>query len=358
MLHTKIMVVDDSNVDIALIKSILTDYDLITAGDGVEAMELLQEYPDTEIMILDLNMPRMNGFEVLEAMRKHPVYKKVTVLILTNYDETENEIKGLDMGALDYIRKPINIQSLRKRIQVHTHLRRARQQLQRYNEILEKTVQERTRELVITRDVSIHAMVILLEKRSIESSHHAKRTQWIMKALCEHLSSQPIYQNVLTEEYIKELFDTAPLHDIGKVGIPDRILLKPGPLDERELAIMKKHTTYGVEALQLGNDENLSVSFIKTAIEIAGTHHEKYDGTGYPNQLKGEEIPLSGRLMAVIDVYDAIISQRVYKPPYEHTTALAYLLEERGKSFDPTIVDAFLQIEKMVEYISKTFKPY
>lgn len=356
MLHSKIMIVDDSKVDIALIKSILNDYDLLTARDGVEAMELLKENPDTDIMILDLNMPRMNGFEVLNAMQKHPEYKNIAVLILTNYDETDNEIKGLDMGALDYIRKPINIQSLRKRIQIHTHLRNARQQLRQYNAILEKTVRERTMELSKTRDVSIHALVTLLEKRDIESSNHAKRTQWIMKSLCEHLSTKEKYQNIFTESYIKELFDTAPLHDIGKVGIPDSILLKPGPLELEEFEIMKKHTSFAVEALQLGSDDDLSVPFIKTAIEITGTHHEKYDGTGYPHQLKGEEIPLSGRLMAVIDVYDAIISRRVYKPPYEHEAALEFLREERGKSFDPDIVDAFLEIEKIIRVISSTFK--
>jgi len=357
LLHTKIMIVDDSKVDVALIKSILNDYNLMTARDGLEAMEMLQKYPETDIMILDLNMPRMNGFEVLEAMRKHPVYKNIAVLILTNHDETENEIKGLDMGALDYIRKPINIQSLRKRIEIHAHLRNARQQLRQYNAMLEKTVQERTMELSITRDVSIHALVTLLEKRHIESSNHAKRTQWIMKTLCEHLSTKETYQNILTEAYIKELFDTAPLHDIGKVGIPDCILLKPGPLDRDEYEIMKKHASFGVEALQIGNDDNLTVPFIKTAIEIAGTHHEKYDGTGYPNQLKGKDIPLPGRLMAVIDVYDAIISQRVYKPPFEHESALQFLREEKGKSFDPYIVDSFLEIEKIIKVISSTFKP-
>ncbi len=357
MLHTKIMVVDDSKVDVTMIKSILNDYNLITAHDGMEAMEKLQEYPDTDIMILDLNMPRMNGFEVLDAMQKHPVYRNIAVLILTNHDETENEIKGLDMGALDYIRKPINIQSLRKRIEIHANLRNARQQLREYNAMLEKTVQERTKELSITRDVSIHALVTLLEKRHIESSNHAKRTQWIMKALCEHLSTKDAYQSILTESYIKELFDTAPLHDIGKVGIPDCILLKPGPLDHEEFEIMKKHAAFGVEALQLGNDDNLTVPFIKTAIEIAGAHHEKYDGSGYPNQLKGKNIPFPGRLMAVIDVYDAIISQRVYKPPYEHDVALQFLREEKGKSFDPNIVDAFLEIEKIIKVISSTFKP-
>jgi len=263
----------------------------------------------------------------------------------------------LDLGAVDYIRKPINIQSLRKRIEIHTNLRKARLNLEQYNAILESIVQERTKELSETRDISIHALVSLLEVRHIESSNHAKRTQWDMKALCEHLSNNENYSEILSEAYIKELIDTAPLHDIGKVGIPDSILLKPGPLTDEEFEIMKLHTTYGVDALKNENGETPALPFIRTAIKIVGCHHEKFDGTGYPNQLKGGKIPLAGRLMAIIDVYDAIISKRVYKQPYDHETALEIIAAEKGKAFDPNIVDAFLEIEKIIKLISSSFKP-
>lgn len=353
-MDTKILIVDDSKADIAMIKGILSDYYLLVANDGLEAMEMLRKNPEIEIMILDLNMPRMNGFEVLEEIHKTADYKNVSILILTNYDETENEIRGLELGALDYIRKPINIQSLRKRIEVHTSLRNTRKNLEAYTANLEAVVLERTKELTLTRNTTIHALVTLLEVRNLESSNHAKRTQWMMKVLCEHLSSKEAYCHILTEAYINELFETAPLHDIGKVGIPDSILLKPGALTEQEFEVMKKHTSYGVEALKY-DSQTATISFLETAIEIVETHHERYDGNGYPRRLKGEEIPLSGRLMAIIDVYDAIINQRVYKPSFDHQTALEILIEERGKHFDANIVDAFLEIEETIRTISDIF---
>ena len=238
----KILIVDDSKTDVALLTNILCDYDLSVAYDGVEAMKALDEIPDIDVLILDLNMPRMNGFEVLEAMRENPEYRKKAAIILTNADEIENEIKGLDLGAVDYIRKPLNLQSLRKRIEVHSNLRDAQNALERYNAELEKTVQERTEELALTRDISIHALICLLEVRDIESSNHTKRTQWMMKVLCEYLRTKEKYTEILNDTYIKELFNTSPLHDIGKVGIPDSILLKPGKLTSEEFEIMKKHT--------------------------------------------------------------------------------------------------------------------
>lgn len=354
-MHVKILVVEDSKTDVMLIKSMLHDYDLMVANDGIEAMQIVKENPAIDIMILDLNMPRMDGFEVLQALQANPKYKKITTLILTNYDEVDNEIRGLDLGAVDYIRKPLNMASLRKRIEVHLSLRRARKSVEEHNRILEERVAARTAELVMTRDVTIHALIGLLEVRNIESSNHTVRTQWMMKKLCEHLKQREQYADILNDEYICELIKTAPLHDIGKVGIPDNILLKPGRLNQDEFEIMKKHTTYGVEALQCGQDLEQTAAFIHTAIDIVGTHHEKYDGSGYPNGLKGENIPLCGRLMALIDVYDALTNKRVYKPAFPHEQALQIIANERGKHFDPELVDAFLEIEQDIKQIASKY---
>ncbi len=351
----KILIVDDSKTDVLLISHMLEDYDVLVAYDGKEAMELIKKEPDISIMVLDLDMPRMNGFEVLEIIGAHPEYKKIATLILTNYDEIDNEIRGLSLGAVDYIRKPLNLRSIRKRIEVHSNLTSIRKSLEHQNFELEKTVQERTIECNLTRDVTIHAMVGLLEVRNIESSNHTKRTQWMMKALCEHLRAKEPYRNILTENYINELFNTAPLHDIGKVGIPDSILLKPGKLTFEEFETMKKHTTFGVDALKYGGHENSNLSFIHTASEIIGTHHEKFDGSGYPKGLAGKEIPLSGRLMAIIDVYDALVNVRVYKPAYSHEAALDIIANERNKHFDAEIIDAFLDIEKDIKHITERF---
>jgi len=354
-MNVKMLIVDDSKTDMMVIKSMLFDYDLLFANDGIQAMEIIKKNPTLDLIILDLNMPNMNGFEVLEQLQKDSTYRKITTLILTNHDEIENEIKGLDLGAVDYIRKPLNMASLRKRIEVHLSLRRNRKRVEEQNVILEEEVSARTRELVMTRDILIHALIGLLEVRNIESSNHTARTQWMMKIMCEHLKNKQKYSEILDDEYINEVVKTTPLHDIGKVGIPDNILLKPGKLDSQEFEIMKKHTTYGVEALNCGINPQNEHSFIHTAIDIVGTHHEKYDGSGYPNGLQGEAIPLCGRLMAIIDVYDALINKRVYKPAFSHEKALEIIQGERGKHFDPAIVDAFMEIEKEIELIASKY---
>jgi len=354
-MNAKILVVDDSITDRMVISNMLYNYSIACAGDGLEAMEIIRSDQSVDLVILDLNMPRMSGFEVLEALRGDSRYSNLPILILTNYDETENEIKGLDLGAVDYIRKPLNIESLRKRIEVHLNLRNARKSIEKHNELLEETVFERTRELVITRDLTINALVGLLEVRNIETSNHTKRTQWMIKALSDGLKRRGSYLEVLTEDYIDELFDTAPLHDIGKVGIPDCILLKPGKLSSEEFEIMKKHTTFGVEALSHDLNMEEAPVFIKTAVDIVGTHHEKYDGSGYPSGLSGKEIPLSGRLMAIVDVYDAITSKRVYKPAFTHEYAMELIGSESGKHFDPEIVEAFFTVDKQILEISHRF---
>lgn len=351
----KILVADDSKTDVALITGILSAYETMAAYDGVEALECIREHPDIDILILDISMPRMNGFEVLEAMRADAEFDDIATLILTNSDEIDNEMRGLDLGAVDYIRKPLNIRSLRKRVELHVKLKNARNELAQQNSILEKTVRERTRESVLTRDVTIRALVGLLEIRNIESSNHTKRTQLMMRALCNHLRMQEPFSTILTDAYSTELFDTTPLHDIGKVGIPDHILLKPGKLTPEEFEIMKKHTTYGMEALRGKDREGDSLPFIRTASEIAGSHHEKFDGSGYPNGLAGKEIPLSGRLMAIIDVYDALVNKRVYKPAFSHEEAMSIIKESRGTHFDPDITDAFFKIEDNIRKISETF---
>jgi putative two-component system response regulator len=351
----KILVVDDSKADVMMISNMLSDYELLIAFDGNEAMEIITSETGIDLMILDLNMPCMNGFEVLEALKADPVSRNIAVMILTNYDEVDHEIRGLELGAVDYIRKPLNIRALRKRIELHASLKNAHNLLELHNIALEKTVRDRTRECVITRDVTIHALLGLLEIRNIESSNHTKRTQWIMIALCYHLRQKDRFKCILTDEYINELFSTSPLHDIGKVGIPDSILLKPGRLTTDEFELMKKHTLYGVDALKYEDNELIDISFIKTASEIIGTHHEKFDGTGYPMGLKGKDIPLSGRLMAIVDVYDALVSTRVYKPAYSHAEAMQIIAEGKNRHFDPDIVDAFFEIEEDIKAIANKY---
>lgn len=354
-MSNKILIVDDSILDTELIKAILYDQELYCASNGLEAMTMLDQIPDIDLMILDINMPKMNGFEVLQVMHDNPKYARVVTLILTNHDELENEIKGLSLGAVDYIRKPLNLEALRKRIDIHAKLKKASKILEENNQILEATVKERTKEITLTRSMSIHALIGLLEIRDIESGNHTLRTQHYIKAICEELAKTEKYRSTLTQDYILEIFETAPLHDIGKVGIPDSILLKPGPLNAEEWTIMKKHTVYGVNAL-LADSSDYRPSFINTAIDIIGGHHEKFDGSGYPQGLIGEKIPLAGRLMAIADVYDALINKRVYKSAYAHDAATHMIKEGSGTHFDPDLVDAFFACESTILDITHRYR--
>lgn len=352
----RILIVDDSKTDVAIISSILVDYSCLVAYNGIEAMELIKANPDINIVLLDLNMPCMDGFEVLKQIYSVLKLNYLNVIILTNYDEVDNEIRGLELGAVDYIRKPLNLQSLRKRIEIHSKLQLARRELERYNADLEEAVAVRTVELVATRDLTIHALISLLEVRDIESSNHTKRTLFMMQALCEHLRKSDKYKDILTNDYIALLCSAAPLHDIGKVGVPDDILNKPGKLTEEEFDVMKKHVDYGVSSIKLPEYKSFSSPFIKTATEIIAAHHEKFDGTGYPRGLSGEEIPLPGRLMAIIDVFDALVNKRVYKPAFSHEEALKIIAEGRGAHFDPEITDAFFDIEGEIRRITGRYQ--
>ena len=356
-METKILVVDDSVTDRLIITNMLKEFSILTAGNGAEAMKVIDDHLDLDLVILDLNMPVMNGFQVLERLRNDPKYEKIRVIILTNYDEIDNEIKGLELGAVDYIRKPVNIQSLRIRIDIHLKLKGIQKRIEEQNTILDGMVAAATKELVLTRDIAIHALTGLLEVRNVESYNHTMRTQKMMKRLCLHLMTKPEFRDVMTEDYVLKVVTTTPLHDIGKVGIPDCILLKPGRLTPEEYETMKKHVEFGVTALQSEYVQGqILPEFIRMAIQIVGGHHEKYDGTGYPKGLKDGEIPLPGRLMAVIDVFDALISKRVYKDPYPWAEAIQIMKESSGKHFDPQIVGAFLEISDDIRDIAEQYR--
>lgn len=351
----KILVVDDSNTNRLIIMNMLKEFEVIPASNGLQALDIINRDLDIDLIILDLNMPEMNGFELLEELKNNQKYQKLRVIILTNFDEIDNEIKGLELGAVDYIRKPVNIQSLRIRIDIHLKLKQMQKEVERDNAYLDRLVAEKTAELQLTRDITIHALVGLLEVRNFESFNHTMRTQLMMRMLCHHLQKNDHYQSILTDAYINELATTTPLHDIGKVGIPDEILLKPGKLTPDEYNIMKKHVNYGVLALKssLKASEN-TPGFIQTAIEIVENHHEKYDGTGYPKGLKGTDIPLPGRLMAIIDVFDALISKRVYKDAFSYDESIQIITDGIGTHFDPDIAKSFLSIiDKIHLTISK-----
>jgi putative two-component system response regulator len=349
----KILVVDDSSMYRTVISSILKDYSLIMAEDGLQALSMLEKHDDIDMMILDLNMPNLDGFGVLDAINQYK-QRELTTIILTNVDEIESEIKGLEAGAVDYIRKPIHADSLQKRIEVHSRLISAQKEILKQNQFLEDRIRDRTMRLEATRKLTIDALLALLEIRNAESSNHGKRTRYLMKALGKQLLKNSPYKEYLTIEWVDEIYKTAPLHDIGKVGIKDKILLKPGKLTPEEFEEMKCHVKYGADALRKNIDDYENIPYTRTALHIIEDHHERFDGKGYPEGKIGEEISIEGRMMAIIDVYDALRSKRVYKEAYSHERSMSIIDAENGKHFDPVIVDAFHAIEdQVIEIINK-----
>jgi putative two-component system response regulator len=283
------------------------------------------------------------------------------VIFLTAKNQVEDEAMGLSLGAVDYIAKPISPPILFARVATQLTLLDARRQLQAHNENLEKLVQDRTAQLALMQEAIIMAMGTLAETRDSAAvtagDHHIRRTQHYVRALARHLQRHPRFAADLTDENIELLYRSVPLHDIGKVGIPDRILLKPGVLDREEFEVMKLHAVYGRDTIMLVEKHIGGTNgFLMFAREIAHSHQEKWDGSGYPDRLAGEQIPLSARLMAVADVYDALISRRVYKPAFTHQQALDVMRKGRGTHFDPDVLDAFFEIEGQFAAIAEEFR--
>ena len=298
-----------------------------------------------DLILLDNMMPEMDGYEVCRQLKANPATHAIPVIFLTARTEERDEQMGLELGAVDYITKPISPPILMARVKTNMAIKAAADILRNQNQYLEHEVARRLSELRDVQDVTILTMASLAETRDNETGNHIVRTQHYVRALARQLQPHPRFRHYLSDTVIDQLFKSAPLHDIGKVGIPDRILLKPDKLTAEEFEIMKTHTTLGKEAIESAEARlGKSVPFLNYAKEIAYYHQEKWDGSGYPLGLAGDAIPISARLMAIADVYDALISQRVYKPALSHETAMEIIIEGKGRHFDPDVVDAFVAI--------------
>ena len=353
----KILLVDDETMYIDILVDLLKDdYTTVVAKSGSQALKRLSNSSLPDLVLLDVVMPDMSGYEVCRQIKSNPRTASIPIIFLTVKSEVSDEIKGFELGAVDYIAKPMSPPIVMARVKSHLALHQAKRELSSLNEILEKRVKERTEELIKTKDTAIYCMASLAETRDSETGKHILRTQNYIRLLAEHLKDHPKYSNYLKHNNtIEMLCKTSPLHDIGKVGVPDRILLKPGKLDQDEWMQMKKHAQYGHDALLRAELELGSTDFLQMAREIAYTHHEHWDGNGYPQGLKGEEIPISGRLMAIADVYDALISKRIYKEAFSHQRAIEIVKSSSGNHLDPDMVDAFLQIENKVSQIAAKY---
>lgn len=329
-----ILLVDDVPANLRiLVDTFRGQYEVRVATSGREALEILRGGWMPDIVLLDIMMPEMDGYEVCRRLKADSATAGIPIVFVTAMTDADDEAKGLELGAVDYVTKPFRPNLVKARVRNHLELKRHRDHL-------EQLVRERTVELEQTRQITIESLAGLAETRDPETGGHINRTRNYVLILAAYISGRR--PELLDMKTVELLHASAPLHDIGKVGVPDRILLKPGKLTDEEFGEMKKHTLYGRNALARVEARLGSNSFLRLAAEIAWTHHEKWDGSGYPQGLVGEAIPLSGRLMALADVYDALVSRRVYKPPLTHSQAVAIISEGRGKHFDPGIVDAFL----------------
>jgi putative two-component system response regulator len=352
-----VLVVDDAPENIAAMAAVLKgEYRITAATGGEKAIELARSDSGVDLILLDVVMPGLDGHEVCRRLKRDPKTVDIPVIFLTAKGNTEDEQRGFELGAVDYIAKPFSPPIVKARLKTHLQLKGARDFLADKSAFLEDEVQRRTREVHLVQDVTMVAMGSLAETRDNETGNHIRRTQYYIKALALQMKNLPRFREFLTPETIDLLVKSAPLHDIGKVGIPDRILLKPGKLLPEEFAIMKTHTTIGRDAI-LAAEKMLdaSTSFLRHARETACFHHEKWDGSGYPSGLAGDEIPVSARFMAVADVYDALTSKRVYKKAFSQEKAVSIIRKGSGTHFDPDAVSAFLEIQDQFYAIAQEY---
>ncbi|MBR7798901.1 response regulator [Undibacterium fentianense] len=353
-----ILIVDDTPDNITLLSALLKDkYKIKIATNGLKALHIASIDPSPDLILLDVMMPEMDGYETCRRLKDNPQTNQIPIIFLTAKSQVSDEEMGLKLGAVDYISKPVSPPIVLARVATQLNLVRARNLLQDQNKHLESLVKDRTRKLAKMQDAIIMAMASLAETRDNETGNHIRRTQNYVAALARQLKNSPRFSSELTDENIELLYKSAPLHDIGKVGIPDNILLKPGKLTSEEFEVMKLHTSYGRETI-LSVERYLGESneFLRFAREITYSHQEKWDGSGYPENLVGDAIPISARLMAVADVYDALISKRVYKPAFSHEEAIEIMRKGRGSHFDPEMLDAFLSITNDFKEIAMRYR--
>lgn len=339
-----ILIVDDNPENLMVLGELLRDhYKVRAANSGARALQLAATAPLPDLILLDVMMPQMSGYEVLEQLGAAPETRDIPVIFTTAMTSTEDEQRGLVLGAVDYITKPLRPAIVLARVHTHLELKLARDRLRSSNNHLEGEVARRMHENTVIQDVSIRALARLAETRDNETGNHILRTQNYVRALALRMRLHPRFAAQLDERSISLIAKSAPLHDIGKVGIPDRVLLKPGKLTPDEWEIMKTHAKLGAEAISRAEaDMHEPIKFLLYAKQVAMHHHERWDGSGYPDGLVGDAIPVAARLMAVADVFDALISPRVYKPAFSVEKARTIMAEQRGRHFDPDLLDSFL----------------
>ncbi len=343
-----ILVIDDNRTSTAkTVDALKGSYRVSSAESGREGIQILKRKA-VDLILLDYVMPEMNGIEVLKLLKADPILKKIPIIFLTSNQDTELEAEALENGAVDFIGKPFATKTLVGRVMRTL-------ELEDYKNDMEKKVQEKTEEIKAIQQSIIENLASIIECRDSDSGQHVRRTSAYVELIAKALQKDEIYTEILTDDYVSRLVRAAALHDIGKISIPDQILNKPGKLNREEFEVIKRHTVIGGELIReslrgVETEEDMDI-----AEQIALYHHEKWDGTGYPKQLQEEEIPLCARIMAIADVFDALISRRCYKEAYTTDEAFSIIKDSKERHFDPKITEVFLKNRDAIEEIIKQF---
>jgi putative two-component system response regulator len=355
--------VDDTPANLRLLSSILNEqgYKVRPVISGQMALTAAKTEPP-DLILLDINMPDMNGYQVCESLKADEALAEIPVIFISALDDPQDKIKAFEKGGVDYITKPFQSSEVLSRVKTHLALRKtqreletARNELLKINHNLEERVQTQVLQITSSHLATIFALAKLAEERDSDTGKHLERVSHLSRAMAEQLNKEVLYKDQITSDFINNLDNGSKLHDIGKVGIPDAILLKPGKLTKEEFETMKLHTTIGSNALREVDQNYPGNALIKMGIEIAECHHEKWDGSGYPHGLKGESIPLAARILALVDVYDALTSVRPYKPAYSHAESRDIIVAESGRHFDPNLVACFMDIESQFAVVRERF---
>jgi len=347
-----IFIVDDDVTNLTIGSDTLSDsYNIFTFISGRLLLKKLEKYmPD--MILLDVDMPEMDGYEVIKKIKGDGKTSHVPVIFLTAKNDCESELEGLSLGAIDYIIKPFSPPLLRKRIEVHLLVESQKHELQDFNKNLKRMVEAKTRTVTELQNAILNTMTKLVDRRDDITGGHIDRTQRYMQVLLEKMPDDDQYRDESTTWDMELVVQSTRLHDIGKIAIKDNILLKPGKLTDEEFEVIKTHTSIGEEAITEIENNTTEHKFLEYSKVFAATHHERWDGSGYPRGLKGGETPLLGRAMALVDVYDALVSVRPYKEPFSHEKAVEIISEESGTHFDPGIVDLFLSVSDQFKQIA------
>lgn len=349
---TTIMIIDDTPANLKLLQEMLEQagYRVVAFPRGSLALKAAAKHPP-DLILLDIRMPEMDGFQVCSRLKKMDTLAQVPVIFISALSETQDKLKAFSLGGVDYITKPFQEQEVQARVATHIRLRALQQELERHNQKLEEMVQEKVREISESQLATIHALSELVESRDVETGGHIQRTRAYCRVLAMEMKRSSRFNGQMDKSFVENIYQAAPLHDIGKFGIPDSILLKPGKLSKKEFEEMKSHVIIGQKTLIKAREKYPGNTFLNMGIDIARSHHEKWDGSGYPDGLAGEDIPLSARIMALADVYDALRSARPYKKPFSHDDSVNIIKDGAGTHFDPDLVDIFLSIHKRFEAI-------